>query len=83
MHYIADYLKRVVKKSTGLTLVEYGQLFRLQEAAALLIESDLSIYNVMSKSGFSNRSYFNKIFLRRGCGGFFFADLNKFILQYL
>ena len=63
MNYNADYLNRVVKKSTGLTLVEYGQLFRLQEAAALLIESDLSIYNIMSKSVFSNRSYFNKIFL--------------------
>lgn len=65
MHYNADYLNRVVKKSTGLTLVEYGQIFSLQEAAHLLTTTNMSIIDIMTDLGFSNRNYFNKIFVAK------------------
>lgn len=62
LHYNADYINRVVKKSTGLTLTEYGHLFGLQEAAHLLQTTDDTISDIVANLGFSNRTYFNKIF---------------------
>lgn len=65
LHYNADYINRVIKKSTGFTLTEYGHLFSLQEAAYLLQTTNDTISNIVTNLGFSNRTYFNKIFRNR------------------
>ena len=65
IHYNADYLNRVVKRSTGLTLVEYGHIFSLEEAALLLTTTNTSIVDIVSELGFSNRNYFNKLFIQK------------------
>lgn len=62
IHYNADYLNKIVKRMTGMTLTEYGQLFRLQEAAERIKTSNNSISSIVAEFGFTNRSYFNKIF---------------------
>lgn len=65
MHYNSDYLNRIVKKYTGMTLLEYGLNFCLKEAERLLLNSDKSISKIMNELGFSNRSYFYRIFSKR------------------
>ena len=65
LNYNSDYLNRIVKKATGMTLVEYGQLFCLDEAAHLLLHTDLSVSDIVTRVGFTNRSYFNRIFTRK------------------
>lgn len=62
LNYNADYMNRIVKKATGMTLTEYGNIFRLEEAAALLLHTNLSITAIMSQLDFSNKNYFTKIF---------------------
>lgn len=65
LHYSSDYLNKLVKKMTGMTLVEYSQVFRLQKAEDFLVNSDRKIYSIALELGFSNRTYFNRIFAKR------------------
>lgn len=65
MDYNSDYLNRVVKRQTGLSLMSYAQLFCLKEAERLLLESSKSIAEIVSDLGFSNRSYFYRVFEKK------------------
>lgn len=62
LNYNADYINRVVKKHTGKTLSEYGQLYMLKEAADMLRNTDLRIGDICDLLGYSNRSFFNRLF---------------------
>lgn len=62
LNYSGDYLNRVMKKYSGMTLVEYGLDVCLKDTARLLRATDESISDIMKNFGFSNRTYFNKIF---------------------
>lgn len=62
--YCADHVERIVKRHTGMTLSEYGRLFLLQKAAQLLKDSDRSVGSICEELGYSNRTYFNRIFLQ-------------------
>src|SRR5690625_1541118 len=62
MHYDAEYLNRIVKRFTGLTLTEYGRIFMLEEAKEMLLYTNKSISEIISDLGFSNRTYFYKVF---------------------
>ncbi len=62
MHYDAEYLNRIVKRFTGLTLTEYGRKFMLEEAKEMLLYTNKSISEIISDLGFSNRTYFYKVF---------------------
>lgn len=62
LNYNDDYLNRIVKKFTGMTLNEYKQIFCLNESKRLLLESDKSISEIIQLLGFSNRSYFYRMF---------------------
>lgn len=65
MNYNSDYLNRIVKRRTGMSLMSYGQLFCLKEAERLLLESSKSIAEIVSGLGFSNRSYFYRVFEKK------------------
>lgn len=65
MNYNSDYLNRIVKRQTGMSLMTYGQMFCLREAERLLLESSKSISEIVSALGFSNRSYFYRVFEAR------------------
>lgn len=64
-NYNADYLNRVIKRVTNMTLVEYRQYFSLQEAAYQIINTEKTIQKISLDLGFSNRNYFNKIFKKQ------------------
>lgn len=65
LNYNDDYLNRIVKKFTGMTLNEYKQIFCLNESKRLLLESDKSISEIIQLLGFSNRSYFYRMFSQK------------------
>lgn len=60
--YSSDHVERIMKRSTGMTLSEYGRRFLLKRAADLLTDSDLRIGEICEQLGYSNRYYFNQIF---------------------
>lgn len=61
--YNSDYVGRIVKKNTGKTLSEYGRAFLLKKVASLLTNTTMGIGEICEELGYSNRNYFNKIFI--------------------
>ena len=55
-------LYRKVKQMTGKTPVEFIRHIRMQRAAIMLREGRFSVSEVMYMVGFSNSSYFSKVF---------------------
>lgn len=55
---------KAFKKVAGMTLVSYLNHVRLSNATRLLKETDLSIAEIASGTGFSDQSYFDKRFRR-------------------
>ena len=62
LHYSSGYLNKVCKMFTGQSLVKYGQYFSMREADRLLLETDLSITEIVERLGYANRHYFNQVF---------------------
>ena len=62
LHYSGVYLNNIVKKYTGLSIYDYGMTFCMKKTAELLVSSDLSISEIASSMGFSNRTHFYKVF---------------------
>lgn len=63
--YNGNYVARIVKKNTGMNLLDYGKIFLLEHARQLLINTNLSVQEIVEKLGYSNRYYFNRIFIER------------------
>ncbi|MCC3374472.1 helix-turn-helix domain-containing protein [Cohnella sp. REN36] len=57
-----DYLTRLFKKETGLSISDYLQQQRIEFAKGLLERTEKSISDVAVASGYSNLSYFSTIF---------------------
>lgn len=62
LNYNGHYLNRIVKSCTGMSLLEYGRLFTLKEAARLLVQTSLSISDIMDKLQLTNRTAFYQSF---------------------
>lgn len=60
----ADYMNRVVKKETDLSVGEYIVQKKLSVAKFLLRETKMPIGDIVFKVGYSNVAYFNKSFKR-------------------
>ncbi|WP_337098256.1 response regulator transcription factor [Paenibacillus sp. YIM B09110] len=58
----ADYLTRIFKKSTGLSIVEYVTEAKIKKSLVLLNDPQLSISMVASEVGYDNLTYFSKLF---------------------
>lgn len=56
------YLCRIFKEATGLTLMQYINSIKIQNACNLLVNSDLSILEIGAACGFNSSMYFCKIF---------------------
>ena len=63
--YNGDYINRVIKKRTGKTLSEFARDYLLELAANKLDETNDSIGDICLSLGYSNRSFFNKIFIKK------------------
>lgn len=57
-----DYLTRLFKKETGLSISDYLQQQRIEYAKGLLERSDQPVGDIAVASGYSNLSYFSTIF---------------------
>ncbi len=55
-------LERIFKRDTGCSIVQFGQLARLQHARVLLTSTSMSIREVAVASGFNSLSYFSLTF---------------------
>ncbi|XEC94426.1 helix-turn-helix domain-containing protein [Paenibacillus tarimensis] len=74
-----NYFCSLFKKTTGKTLVEYVNMLRIHEADRLLRETDDRINEIAYQVGFTNLTYFGRVFkklknvspsdLRRGLSG--------------
>lgn len=57
-----DYISRIFKKEKGVSISSYLLARRVEEAKKLLVQSDLPINAVSISVGYSNFSYFTKMF---------------------
>lgn len=61
-------LSKVFKNILGVSPIEYLNRVRISKAAFLLIESGMTVNQIMIEAGFNNRNYFNKVFKEQmGC----------------
>ncbi|MDF2922256.1 MAG: hypothetical protein K0R57_1170 [Paenibacillaceae bacterium] len=59
------YLGTIFKESAGMSVLDYINQFRLDKSAELLLRTELSIGEIMERTGFYNESSFYKLFKRR------------------
>lgn len=62
LNYSSDYLNRIVKKHSGMSISEYSQVICLKKAERLLLETDQGITHIISSLGFENKTHFYKLF---------------------
>jgi len=61
-NYNEKYLGKLFKAKTGYSMSEYVNLRRIEISSELLINTELSITEIATKTGFNNVSYFNRVF---------------------
>ena len=57
-----EYLSRLFRKETGITFSEYVNSLKIQEASALLINTEYSEKDIGNMLCFATQSYFIKVF---------------------
>ena len=65
VHLNPDYLNRIFKEETSMSLIEYVILERMNRAKDLLKNTDLSIYMIAKKVGYDQYSHFAASFKQR------------------
>lgn len=60
-----SYCSKYVKKSAGITFVEYLNALRINNAQRLLIYTDFNISEIMEQTGFMSVQTFNRVFKRQ------------------
>ena len=58
----AQYFSRVFKRETGVTFTEYVNTLKIQYACKLLETTNYPAYRISSECGFTDPSYFNRVF---------------------
>lgn len=61
-HRSEGYLSRYIRKETGYTLVQLLKRYRMKQAGIMLRETTLSVEQVMLEVGYTDISYFYKVF---------------------
>lgn len=62
LNYSGDYINRIIKKYAGMCLHNFAMEFCLKKAAELIRSSNRSVSDIAVQLGFSNRTYFYRIF---------------------
>ena len=52
------------KQKYGITVVDYLTELRIDESKKLLLETDMTVSEIADETGFSDTSYFSKVFLK-------------------
>lgn len=63
--YNGDYINRVIKRKTGLTIGQYNRSIQLRKAEFLLRGTELSMAEIISLLGYENRTYFYRLFRKK------------------
>lgn len=58
----SEYLSRLFKDEIGINFIVYLNNIRLKHAIKMLEKSDLKVYEIAEKVGYSNLSYFSTVF---------------------
>ncbi|HWR41848.1 response regulator transcription factor [Sporomusa sp.] len=64
VHLNPQYFSRYFKKEMGITFSNYVMKLRVEKAKKLLADTNYPIYRIAAELGFSDPSYFNKVFLK-------------------
>jgi two-component system, response regulator YesN len=68
IHLSPNYISSLFKKETGLGIIDYLNQVRVEMAGELLMDTPLKSYEIAEKVGFSDHSYFSRVFKRwKGC----------------
>ena len=59
-----DYMNRLFRQSIGKTVFQYLSEIRIAHARELLATSSMKVSQISEKVGFSDESYFSKVFKR-------------------
>ena len=62
LHINPDYFTRLFGKEVGLSIPEFIMQERLKAAKEMIIQTDMSISEIASSVGYTNFSYFSKLF---------------------
>jgi len=62
-----NYLSNLFKQETGTTIWNYLVDFRMKKAREMLLNTDLKMYEIADRLGYSEQIYFSRIFKER-CG---------------
>lgn len=62
VHLTKNYFCRFFKQITGVTFIEYLNMYRCEQAENLMQNSDMTITAIAAQVGFKNLSYFNKTY---------------------
>jgi AraC-like DNA-binding protein len=65
IHLSVSAFCKFFKRASGKTFSDYTNEIRIAFACQLLIETDLSISEIATASGFDSMSYFNRVFLKK------------------
>lgn len=65
LNYSGDYLNTIVKKYTNMNISQYRNMFALQRASYLLLNTTKTIAEICMELQFSDRTYFYRIFKER------------------
>lgn len=60
--YCGDYINRIIKKHSGMSLREYIRSITLTKAEQMLRHTDESISKIIAAIGFENKTYFYTLF---------------------
>lgn len=73
-----DYLARLFKRETGISLGNYIIEARIGIAKHLLATTNMSVHTIAGKVGYSNYSYFSKLFKQEtGCAPYEYRNLQQ------
>lgn len=62
LHYSPNYIGNVFKREYDMTINDYMQKVRIENAKRLISETDLKIYEIAEMVGFNDQRYFGKVF---------------------
>jgi YesN/AraC family two-component response regulator len=57
-----QYFSRLFKKETGMSFIDYLNKIRIEHACDFLLHSDYPSYRIATECGFSDSSYFTRVF---------------------
>lgn len=64
LHFHGDYLNKIVKARTGMSLLQFAQRYRMKEAARLLSTTEKPVTQISQALGFSNNTHFYRLFYK-------------------